>query len=111
MKKLDHHTMGDDELVSMFEQAFESQIAKQCDIPEYSVSVVRNTSDEKLSFEVDISGMAGTPSVDDFKNNKVKGAKVVTISRADKGELKLTLVPSLITFLSGNDYLLVYSAG
>lgn len=110
MKKLDHHSMGDDELITMFEQAFESQISKQCDIPEYSIEIVRNTSDSKISFEVEVSGMAGTPSVDDFKQGKIKGANVVTISRADKGELKLTLVPSLTTFLSGNDYLLVYSA-
>ncbi len=110
MKKLDHHSMGDDELINMFEQAFESQISKQCDIPEYNVEIVRTTSDAKISFEVEVSGMAGTPSVDDFKQGKIKGANTVTISRADKGELKLSLVPSLTTFLSGNDYLLVYSA-
>lgn len=109
MKKLDHHTMGDDELVALFETSFEEQIAKKCDIQEYNVAVSRSTASDKIAFEVTVSGMAGTPSIDDFKRGKVNGCETINLTRPDKGSIQLNLVKKEITFLSGNDYLLIYA--
>lgn len=101
--------MGDSELVELFEDAFREQVATNSNIQEFSVEVVRSVNSDKIEFEVEITGLAGTPTMDEFKANKVKEGKKVLLSRADKGQVTLNLVPSRTVFLTGNDYLITYS--
>ena len=101
--------MGDSELTDLFEIAFREQITPETNLDTFEVEVKRTAISDKLEFEVEISGMAGTASIDDFKNNKVPKARKLTISRADKGSVELHLVPSKTVYLNGNDYLITYS--
>lgn len=108
-RSMDFKGMGDSELIQLFEDAFREQVATNCNVQEFSVEVVRSVNSDKIEFEVEITGLAGTPIMDDFKANKIKDARKVLLSRADKGEVALNLVPSRTVFLTGNDYLITYS--
>lgn len=108
-KDMDFKGMGDAELVQLFEDAFTEQVATNCNIQEFSIEVARSVNSDKIEFEVEITGLAGTPTMDEFKANKLKDARKVLMSRADKGEITLNLVPSRTVFLTGNDYLISYT--
>lgn len=109
VRSMDFKGMGDSELVELFEDAFREQVAINCNIQEFAVEVMRSVNSDKIEFEVEITGLAGTPTMDEFKANKLKDAKKVLLSRADKGEVILNLIPSKTVFLTGNDYLVTYS--
>lgn len=106
---MDIKNMGDDELQSLFEEAFSVQVAAKNNIADFEVKTNRDVNSNKLSFEVTVIGLAGTPSIDSFKKGDVEEAKSVFIERADKGGMKLNLEPEKTVFLSGNDYIIVYA--
>lgn len=101
--------MGDQELVELFEKAFTEQVSSKCNIEEFSVHLARSVDSDYLRFEVEITGLAGAPTMEDFKLNKLKDAAEVKLSRADKGNITLKLAPLQTVFLTGNDYLITYS--
>ena len=109
VRNMDFKGMGDAELIELFENAFGEQIAQNANIQEFSVEVERSVNSDKIEFQVEITGLAGTPTMDDFKANKVKDARKLLVSRADKGQVILNLVPSRTVFLTGNDYLVCYT--
>ena len=100
--------LSTDEIRDMFELAFEAQVAFERDISSFDIECERGIGDESLKVLVDISGFAGAPTVDDFRNGKVPEADVVTMERGDVGGLQMVLDKKDIVFLSGNDYQLVY---
>ena len=110
MKEMKLERVSSEELISMFEEAFEEQVAKLNNIDAFGVECNNRGLGQPVQINVDISGHAGTPTVDQFKNGDVKGSKSVTISRDDIGEKTFKLVESLTTFVSGNDYLIVYES-
>jgi hypothetical protein len=59
--------------------------------------------------EVMIVGMAGSPSVDDYKGGKVRNSQYVTISRSDRGGVLKFKLEGVIT-LNVNDYIVTYKA-
>lgn len=109
LRAMEFKGMGDSELTELFEDAFREQVAISCNVPEFSIEVKRSVNSDKIEFEVEITGLAGTPTMDEFKANRLKDAKKVILSRADKGQVTLNLVPSRTVFLTGNDYLITYS--
>lgn len=109
VKVMDFKGMGDSELTQLFEDAFTEQIGIPCNVQEFSVETKRSVNSDRIVFEVEVTGLAGTPTMEAFKQNKLKEARTLTISRADKGELVLNLVPSQTVFLTGNDYLVTYA--
>lgn len=110
MKEMNLGNVSSEELVSMFEIAFEEQVAKLAGINEYGVSCEGRNLNKPIQMNVEVSGYAGTPTIDEFKRGEVEGSDSVTIHRDDIGEKKFLLVPSLTTFISGNDYLIVYES-
>jgi hypothetical protein len=110
MKEMQLERVSSEELISMFEEAFEEQVAKLNNIEAFGVECNDRGLGKAVQINVDISGHAGTPTVDQFKKGDVEGSESVTICRDDIGEKTFQLVKSLTTYVSGNDYLVVYEA-
>jgi uncharacterized membrane protein len=110
MKDMVLDKLSSEEIISMFEIAFEEQVASRNNILAFSVSCNDRSLNKPVEVNVDVSGFAGTPTIDEFKAGSVPDANTVIISRDDIGEKTFELVPSLTTFLSGNDYLIVYTS-
>jgi len=106
--KMDVSKMSDEELSDIFTEAFEAQVASYNNIGQFEVEFVRETSDKSIRAEVSIFGMAGTPTLDDFKQAKVRSASNVTMKKEGRGTLKMRLVPAATISLNTNDYLVVY---
>jgi len=110
MKEMKLERISSEELITMFEEAFEHQVAQLNDIESFGVECNERGMGKPVQINVDISGHAGTPTVDQFKRGDVEGSESVTISRDDIGEKTFKLVKNLTTYVSGNDYLVVYEA-
>ncbi|GAF81117.1 unnamed protein product [marine sediment metagenome] len=110
MKKMNLDRASSEEIVNMFEVSFEEQVAKLNDIGAFNVECNDRQIGKPVQVEVNIAGHAGTPTIDQFRNGEVEGCESVTISRDDIGEMKFSLVKKLTTFVSGNDYLIVYES-
>jgi hypothetical protein len=102
--------VSSEEIVSMFETAFEEQVASLNDIGAFGIECNERSIGQPIHVKVDISGHAGTPTIDQFRQGAVEGSKSVKISRDDIGEMEFKLIPDLTCFLSGNDYLIVYES-
>ena len=110
MKDMNLGRVSSEELITMFEIAFEAQVGTPNDINVFGVECNDRGLDKPVQINVDISGYAGTPTIDEFRKGTVENSETVTISRDDIGEKKFTLVKDLTTFVSGNDYLIVYES-
>jgi hypothetical protein len=108
MKKMNFSRISSEEIRDMFEVVFEDQVAKYNNIVSFDVECVRAVGKDYVESHVTISGHAGTPTIDEFRNGKVKDASPIVISRYDVGDLTFELLKDQIVFLSGNDYVLVY---
>jgi predicted Zn-dependent protease len=106
--KMDISKMSDEELADAFTEAFEEQVASYNNISQFEVEFVRETRDKSVTAEVSIYGMAGSPTLDNFKQAKVKNASIVTMKKEGRGTLKMRLVPAATITLNTNDYLVVY---
>lgn len=102
--------VSSEEIVSMFEEAFETQVASWNNIEAFGVECNERRIGKPVQVQVEVSGHAGTPTIDQFRQGKVKNSESVTIARDDIGEMKFRLLPDQTCFLSGNDYLIVYEA-
>ena len=110
MKDMNLKRVSSEEIITMFEESFEEQVAGLNNIGVFGVECVGREIDKPVHINVDIAGHAGTPTIDQFRNGEIKGANSVTISRDDIGTKKFNLVPKLTTYVSGNDYLIVYES-
>ena len=102
--------VSDDDLQDMFTEVFENTVANLNNIGSGGFEAIckRGSSNPEINMEVTITGMAGSPTIDDFKNNKIKDANSITINREGKGSLSFKLIPNRTISLNTNDYLLVY---
>lgn len=111
MKRIDVSTLSDEELNDLFAEAFEEQVASYNGIQQFECNCKRSTADKNAKIEVMIIGLAGSPTVDQFKTMKdLKNASSVRISREDKGDLKFTLIPKDTISLNTNDYVIIYDS-
>ena len=102
--------VSSEEIITMFEEAFESQVASLNDIVAFGVECNDRPINKPVRITVDVSGHAGTPTIDKFRSGAVEGSKSIKISRDDIGEMVFKLLPSQTVFLSGNDYQIVYES-
>jgi len=107
-KKADITRISDDELIDMFEPIFEEKIASLNSIGSYECACKRDTSTSDVRVEVMVVGMAGSPTLDDYKDGKVENSGSVLIDLEDRGVLKFVLVPKEMTALNTNDYVAIY---
>jgi len=106
--KADVERVSDEEMEDMFTEAYESQVASYNEIGSYECSCKRDSSNPDVKIEVMIVGLAGTPTLDDYKNGKVENGSSVVIKREEKDSLKFELVPKEVITLNTNDYFVTY---
>ncbi len=109
-KKMAIERVSSEEILDLFEKSFEDQIVPFSNIDSFGVECTRDVTSKKAIVNVTIYGTAGSPTIDDFKANRVAGADRVSIQRFDIGELNFALKPELTCFLNSNDYLIVYES-
>ena len=100
--------LSSEEIVNMFEESFQDQVATLNNILSFSVDCEDRSFGQPFKIKVEINGLAGTPTMDDFKQGRIEDAAKVNIERDDIGVATFKLDPSLTTYLSGNDYLIYY---
>ena len=110
VKRLDTSKLSADDIQDMFSEVYESKIASLNDIDSFECTCKREAGKTEIKMEVMIVGMAGSPTIDAYKNHKVKGADNLTITREGKGSLDFEFVPKETVYLSGNDYVVVYKS-
>lgn len=99
-------SMGDDKLRDLFEESFNEQVGKFNGMGDAEVKVIHDG--DELSIEVLLTGMAGSPSVTDFKAGTVKYSKEVVVSYDGYEDLKFINIPEKTVSLNVNDYILLY---
>jgi hypothetical protein len=109
-QKLNTSKLSNDDIQDMFLEAYEKNIASANGFDSYECVCKRSGNTPNIKMEVTVVGMAGSPTIDDYKKGKVKNSSTVVISREGKGSLKFHLVPSDTMSLNTNDYLVVYKA-
>lgn len=110
MKKMNIDNVSSEEIVNLFEEAFESEIASFNNIGAFGITCDGREISKPVRILVDIVGHAGTPTIDQFRQGEVDNSKSISISRDDIGETTFYLLPNLTTFVSGNDYQVVYES-
>ena len=111
MSKLDVKMLNDEEIQDLFTEAYEKQVASLNAFSEFECICKRETVNSRdAKVEVQIYGLAGTPTLENYKELKVKGSDSVVITKGDKGSLKFKLLPEEIISLNTNDYLVVYQS-
>jgi hypothetical protein len=93
--------LSDEKVEDLFEEAFEEK-AKLFDITEFDVKCKRENLKDDFTIEVTVIGMAGAPTIDDFKNNKIKEARKIEID-FDGEVSKFKLLHKDTVFLNSND--------
>lgn len=109
-QKLNVSKLSDDDLQDMFTEAYERRVSSQNGFDSYECICRRDTDRSDIRMEVTITGMAGSPTIDDYKKGKVKNSNAITIEREGKGFLRFELLPSKTISLNTNDYMVVYKA-
>lgn len=104
---MDISRFSDEMLQDLFEAAFEDQVASMNDIPAYEAKIERSAAKEDVTMEVTITGMAGSPSINDFKSDNVEGANAITVD-SDLGEMVYELEPDDAYSLNATEYVIVY---
>lgn len=108
-QKLNVSKLSDDDLQDMFTDAYEKKVASQNGFDSYECICKRDGSSD-IRMEVTVTGMAGSPTIDDYKKGKVKNSGSVVIERDGKGSLRFSLLPKETISLNTNDYLVVYKS-
>ncbi len=107
--RMDTSKLSDDDLQDMFTEEYEKNVASLSSLTSFECICKRDTA-RAVKMEVTVYGMAGSPSLDDYKKGKVKNSGSVIINREGKGSLKFVILPSEIASLNTNDYVVVYKA-
>ena len=109
-QRMNTDKISDDDLQDMFTEAFEKNIASQNDIGSFECICKRGNASPEIKMEVMVVGMAGSPTLDDYRKGKIKNSEKVTIEREGKGKLSFRLQAKDMISLNTNDYLAVYKA-
>jgi len=110
LKKMSIDRVSSEEIVDLFEKFFEDHVLPFSHIESFDVECTRNIQTMKAIINVTIYGTAGSPTIDDFKKDKISCARSVSVERFDIGSLNFVLKPELTCFLNSNDYLIVYES-
>jgi len=101
--------MSNEDIASVFDLYFETQVAKPNQIDEFESSCERDNINDPIVIKVLIIGLAGTPTPDDVKNGKLEGVKDVELPIDNNSDvLKFRLDEQATMSLNTNDYWLFY---
>ena len=98
-------SMGDDKLRDLFEESFDEQVGKFNNMGDAEAKIVHEN--DEIWVEVLMTGMAGSPSVTDFKEGTVKDSKKVVVSYDGYDDLEFVNAPEKTVALNVNDYILI----
>jgi hypothetical protein len=107
MNELKIESLGADKIRDLFEEAFEDQVGKHNNMGDAEAKVVNEGG--SISVELVVTGMAGSPSCDDFKQCNVEGAGSVVVRQEGYPEFAFSLDADKTVLLNTNDYLVVYN--
>jgi len=107
-QKVDISKLSDDDLQDMFTESY-NNIASQNGFDSFEC-ICKRTNQHDIKMEVTVIGMAGSPTIDDYKGGKVKNSNSLVINRDGKGILKFNLMPRETISLNTNDYMVIYRA-
>jgi len=99
--------ISDEIMQEMFEVAFENQVGVYNNLSEFEAIVKRSAREEDILMEVTVTGMAGSPTMDDFKSGKVENAEQINIDDV-RGQLTYRIMPENIVPLNSTDYIVTY---
>ena len=99
---------SDDELIDMFEPIYEGQVASRNSIGSYECSCKRDSSNKEVRVEVMVVGMAGSPTLEAYKEGKVTDSSIIIVNVEGKGKLRFNLAVKEMMALNTNDYIAVY---
>jgi len=109
MSKLDISKLSNENISDKFTEAFAEQVASLNQISEFECNCIRESANsDEAKVEVTITGMAGDPTSDDFKNGKIKDYDSVVAKDDEKGDLFFVYSPDETINLNTNDYMVVY---
>jgi len=108
--KMSFDKLSNGDIEDLFTTAFEQQIASENGIESFEAICKRTSGNSIVEMEVTITGLAGSPTIEAYRNKKVKGCASVEIDGGNKGNMKFNLVPKSITSLNTNDFLVVYKS-
>ena len=109
-QKMNVGKLSDDDLQDLFSEAYEKRIASENGFDSYECICKRSNDNSEIKMEVTVIGMAGSPTIDEYKKMKVKNSDSVVIQREGKGSLKFKYVQGETVTLNTNDYMVVYKA-
>jgi len=109
MSKLDISKLSNENIADKFAEAFEEQVASLNKISEFECNCIRESaSSDEAKIEVTITGMAGDPISDDFKDGNLKNYDTVVVKDDEKGNLKFVYSSDETINLNTSDYMVVY---
>ena len=108
--KVDIARISDDELIDLFEPVYEEQVASLNNIGSYECNCKRDSSSPDVRMEVLIVGLAGSPTLDDYRDGKVKDSSKIVVNIEGRGKINFKLMKKEIAALNTNDYVAVYKA-
>ena len=108
MSDMNLDVLSNEKLQDMFTEAFESQISSRNNIGEFEATCVRNPGVQDVRMEVLIVGLAGSPTIDDYRAGRVENSDSVVVDDPIKGVLKFRV--DEIYVLNSNDFVAVYQS-
>jgi hypothetical protein len=72
MSKFDK--LSNEDVQTAFEESFVEQIGSLNSISEVEAACIRNVGSDQFKIELTVYGLAGTPTLEDFRNGKVQKA-------------------------------------
>jgi len=100
--------IGDDKLRDMFEESFDEQIGRFTSMGDCEAKILREASSDTLEVEVLVTGMAGSPTVDQFRDGSVEETKSLKVELAGYEPMQFALVPAKTVGLNSTDFNIVY---
>lgn len=99
--------ISDEVMQEMFETAFENQVGVYNNLSEFEALIKRSAREEDILMEVTVTGMAGSPTIEDFKSGEVENAERITIDDA-RGQIEYVLQAEKTIPLNSTDYIVTY---
>jgi hypothetical protein len=99
--------ISDEIMQEIFEVAFENKIGAYNNLSEFEPIIKRSAREEDILMEVTVTGMAGSPTMEDFKSGRVENAERLKIEDV-RGELTYVLQADETVPLNSTDYVITY---
>ena len=103
-------TMGDDEIVNLFETAFLEQVGEANGISEIDVEISRDQAARKVNAEIRIYSMDDSADMQRFKQGKAPNSGKVDVEIEGGPTLHFFLNKAKTVYMTGNDYSVTYTA-